>query len=196
MKVWGFLALRILFLFLVRKIGKMSEFSINGVLRDFKIVKGMLSGGYSRQVSEIHSSKIRQMELGLRAYLGPASYPYVWSYPSASVWSHISTESRFPSLGLPSSTAAADSCALGDAVMISHHPPSVCAAPPATFCSSPHPEQTVVSKDAGQSEPGAEGRDAPLESSRYDSRHLVPGRYHQGTMQLLPHYLHVNSELG
>lgn len=59
MKDWGFLALDFFFfLFLVRKIGKMSEFSANRVLGNFKIVKGMFLRGYSCQVFETNSSKI------------------------------------------------------------------------------------------------------------------------------------------
>lgn len=59
MKDWGFLALDFFFfLFLVIKIGKMSEFSVNRVLENFKIVKGMFLRRYSCQVFEINSSKI------------------------------------------------------------------------------------------------------------------------------------------
>lgn len=59
MKDLGFLALDFFFfLFLVIKIGKMSEFSVNRILGNFKIVKGMFLRGYSCQVFEINSRKI------------------------------------------------------------------------------------------------------------------------------------------
>lgn len=136
----------------------MSEFSANRVLGNFKIVKGMFLRGYSCQVFETNSSKIWQMELRLRAYLRPASYPYVWSYPSASVWSHISTESCFTSLGLTTSIVSADRCIMGDTAMTRHHLPLVCAACLPTLV-APHTQ----SRDVGKSEPVAEGGDAPLE---------------------------------
>lgn len=49
MKVWGFFGIEVFFfpffLFLVIKIGKMSEFPINRVLGNFKIVKGLVLHG-------------------------------------------------------------------------------------------------------------------------------------------------------
>lgn len=169
----------------------MSGFSVKRVLENFKIVKGMFLHGYSCQVFEINSSKIWQMELRLRAYLRPALYPYVWSYPSASVWSHISTESCFTSFGLTTSTVSADRCTVEDTAMTSHHLPLVCAACLPTLA-APH----THSRGVGKSEPVAEGGDAPLEHPHVMTLStLFLTDATKGPCSSSPSVFHVNSEL-